>query len=361
MSSKIISLSYPTITSYPGRANLCALLEGEPNSLSWVMENFIQTESLYQHDKENFDVDFFNIPQINYISHTAVEPQMALCPLISYNALKRWYIKKHYKDYTKCIKEWLNNEYCVNLIGDIFYIPCYKSQKHFAHQMLVFGYDDINQIFHIADFFENWKYMFSTCTYSELEEAICSIDRMTSDDPALKYLSYFVEDMTDVFFIKKNDNYENKFDIERVKITLVDYLGDTNLCETIYRCTNRWHTNENNERVFGIKHYDNMIQYLQQCEEINKVAYNFRAFHVVSDHKVALLHRIKYLLQNEYLNDWQMLTYFENVSSICTQIRNKIIKDSVTNQVTKCSKIIDDIIGVKELETQLLRNILCNI
>lgn len=42
-----LSIQNPAITSYPGRAYIFAVFQGNPYINPWLMENFIQTESLF--------------------------------------------------------------------------------------------------------------------------------------------------------------------------------------------------------------------------------------------------------------------------------------------------------------------------
>lgn len=338
----ILPTNYPIVTSYPGRANLFAIEQQFPNLSVWMMERFIDTESLFEPESFKFDIDFFVAPQIRFESNFALEAQNAFCPYIENMSIKTEIIG--YNNIVNFIKKCLEEKYYIVLDINTKYILSYD--RTFLHNLFIYGFDDDNDIFYIADFFENGHYDFKTCSYEEVKKGAEHFD-----DLVYLYDNPFGKSMVSLLRVK---NYiDHKFSINEFVNNLDEYLGITNNFSNIYKATNYYNKNEN--RVFGNRHYNNMIKFIELCYENDNWIDNKRAFQVFYEHKKALLKRIEYLNKN-IIDCSKELEKMEDIVQNAMNIRNIYLKMIIRKNVSyeNYLQIITRINDIRECEKSVL-------
>lgn len=70
------------------------------------------------------------------------------------------------------IKLCINNNSYIYLVLNLSNI---LNQPHFYHDLLIYGYDDINQEIYLADFVFQMKYSFETISYIQFINAYLSL------------------------------------------------------------------------------------------------------------------------------------------------------------------------------------------
>ena len=342
---KLLQIAYPTITSYPGRANFYAITETDNRIFPWLMERYIQTESLFNPNTLECDIDFFLPPQFQYSSHTALESQNTFCPLvenysffidfIDYDAIIDYIIKS------------IDNGYYVTLFVNTQYISVYKSGSAILHNIFIYGYDTDKQILYIADFFISYKYSFQNCTFCELINSI----KHYNDLLYLYDNSYCNKSILSLIKIK--DNVNHIFSVKTFNKNLREYLGLDNNYKKIYNLTNTYNTHENKYRAFGNLHYNNLIDYLTLCKEKNIRINNHRVFHIFFDHKTALLQRLNFINKNLF-SCCNTIENFNNIVKEAQLIRNIILKHSFTGNMSVLSELITKLSLMKISEQDIL-------
>lgn len=138
----VLPISYPTITSYPGRANIYAISEENSFIKPWLMENYIQTESLYMENRMECDIDFYIPPQVLFRGNTALESQYIFNPYLEVMSIKSKMICL--KNIVCFIKENITRGYYINLDINTKYISLYTLKA--LHTIFIYGFDDEKNI-----------------------------------------------------------------------------------------------------------------------------------------------------------------------------------------------------------------------
>lgn len=338
----ILPINYPIATSYPGRANLFAIEEEYPNLSAWMMERFINTESLFEPKNFEFDIDFFVIPQIRYSSNFALEAQNSFCPYIENMSIKSEIIG--YNKVIQFIKKCIVDKYYVIIDINTKYIHSYTDT--FLHNMFIYGFDDEKKIFYIADFFENEHYNFKTCSYKEVKQGIEHFD-----DLVYIYDNPFGKSMLSLLRVKTYADHS--FNINEFRNNLNEYLGITNNFYNIYKSTNYYNKDEN--RIFGIRHYDNLLKFISLCYESNNWIDNKRALQVFYEHKKVMLKRIEYLNKNVF-DCLRELNEMQDIVNRALYIRNTYLKIIVKKNISfeNYIQIIDRVNSIRDYEKTVL-------
>lgn len=336
--SKILPITYPSITSYPGRANVYAISENNSSIRPWLMEHYIQTESLYMKGRMECDIDFFIEPTIIYRNNTALEAQYVFNPYLRIMTMDTVDIGT--KDIISFIVGHLNQGYYISIGINTGYIKAYDHK--ILHPIFIYGYNDKNNELFIADFFRNFKYSFEKCSYFEMKEAI--------DHYAPQMITWAGHpyERSNISLIKIDENFTYPFQIHKFSDMLLEYLCENNKLENIFRFSNGLYE-ETAFRKFGIAHYDNMIEYMNQLIDNQQVIENIRLFHVFYDHKVALRQRIQYLIENKFCSE-KYLDSFYDIERKALILRNLVIKEAIMGKDRNMRKIVNELKELKEKE-----------
>lgn len=336
--SKILPITFPTITSYPGRANVYAISENNPSIRPWLMEHYIQTESLYMKERMECDIDFYIEPTIMYRNNTALEAQYVFNPYLKIMTIDTLEIGT--EDIISFIVKHLEQGYYISIGINTGYIKAYDHRM--LHPIFIYGYDEKSDELFIADFFRNGKYSFEKCSYFEMKEAIDHYDSNMITWSGHPY------ERSNISLIKIDENFIYSFHIQKFVDMLLEYLGKSRKLENIFRFSNRLYE-ETAFRKFGISHYDNMIEYVNQLVDDQEIIKNVRLFHVFYDHKVALRQRIQYLIDNEFCSDEYLDSYYD-IEHKALVLRNLVLKERITGKNENMRKVVNELKILKEKE-----------
>lgn len=337
----ILPISYPSITSFPGRANIYAISEHNPVIRSWIMENYVQTESLYLEDRLVCDIDFFIPPTILYRNHSALEAQYVFNPYLEIMTIDSKTIgEENIPDF---IVSNIDRGYYLNININTSFISAYHRKS--LHPIFVYGYDSGKSIFYVADFFKNGKYSFSECSFFEMENAVKNYNL------SLKSWDGVNSENSLISLVKISEHFIHSFSADRLRTSLLNYLNMSCNMKDIFSETNRF-TEETAYRKFGNLHYDNLQQYICRCIDLGVIIKNFRVFHVFYDHKIALSQRIKYLAEQGYDCKF-LIPQIDDLVRKALIIRNIIIKESLKQSVN-LQKLIPQLSSMKVEESNIL-------
>lgn len=317
MSKQVLPIKYPLITSLPAFANINAILSVHDEIYDpWFCQNYVQLVGWS--DPEMY-IQFFNPLFRKHYN------------LFDLHHIPKNIVEKWCRSFLELIFDELDNNRYIYISIDKFYIPAYHTKFHAPHDMLIYGYDRNDGIFHIADFFTS-KYEFSSATFEEVEKAFTS---------SYSEGEWFKGIQTLEFNNKKAFSLEIKILIKH----LTDYLEmnksslDYVLVEESGSDTDYW----------GIGVYQLLI------DSLNTNNTNFtvlRSAHLLLDHKSAMLKRIQYLSQIGCISDPDSYyDQFERIKERMLIIRNLIIKQRIQPRDTfliSISKYIEENIREEE-------------
>lgn len=336
---KVLSVSYPPITSYQHHANLLSILSYNPDNMAWFYNYYFQ---LVMRKDLNDRMDF----NISY----SIIPFLKNCPLITYNGLSRLLIKKKWSDIKEFLIDSINCGYYIYLVVDQYYIPEYEynyNVRHIPHDLMIYGYDQNKQIFYVADFFKSRKYGYATATFSEIEQAYIAVDGMDGMDW-----------MDGVIMLKENKSYQHNFSITILKNYISDYIKSENSNQRTL-LINTWLNDK--DFAFGLQVYTTLEKNLKnRIDKVKNVA--IQPFHLLWDHKRINLLLLEYLYKKGYVNNVDYFyDIFKEIERSTLILRNLILKYNITKKKDIAYKAISLLRNISKKEEYVLKDFVKNI
>ena len=117
--------------------------------------------------------------------------------------------------------------------------------------------------------------------------------------------------------------------------------------------------NRFSDTTFGVEVYDRALERIEKQMAKDEPDFDIRALHIMYDHKVLMLERIKYLMANGYLNyDEDLIKSYEEVVKNILAARNLLIKISISEDVSEASRFKTYFNLAKEKEVAVLLEVL---
>lgn len=338
---KILPYKYPEITSWTWTAGNFAILGNYSNATAWLYSNFAQLFC------ERYDkwVSVHYIPHLDVFSNN---------PFFQSSLLSRELIFELNIDIISFVKK------CIELN---YYIYCkvdeggMRGKNRFLHELMVFGYDDASETLQIADFtFSNsQKYMFSSTTYEKFRKAYESV--MLEED-----------DMQDgiggdggILIFKVNDEYEYEFNQQLLITSLKDYLNGTDSGSN-YRTYDLNKASSFSKGLrdvcYGINIYKEIMRYYKEVATGSNKFY-IQPLHVLYDHKVLMVDRIKYLREQKNIDISKSVTEdFLKLMKKVEIIRNMGVKYWINKDTKILEKIVKNLDAIMEEDKKVTKRFL---
>lgn len=173
----------------------------------------------------------------------------------------------------------------VQVCVDEFEIPGKAAfqKRHLLHELFVFGFDDARAVVETLGFQNSGDFGSLEIACDNLQRAFCAGAKNNEYDP----------DGLRLFSVDEAVSYA--FDIQAVLEGLEDYVLSQNTSERFRLLA------EPIDGVFGFATYRCLIEACSQLFS-NPNWYDIRPLHILWEHKVCMLARIRYLEREEYLN-----------------------------------------------------------
>lgn len=268
---KKLPFRYPPITSYISVAHILSPLWPYKNVIMpWFCQQYIQLVSTKGYG------DFYDCVTDNRLSFPID------CPFFEFQLLDKRNMYPYPEKFSEFLEyHILNNNYVIASIDDYYVNSGWNyRKKHFSHLALIYGCDTTEKKFLVADFFGN-KYTQAEIEYKYIDEGDNS---MPTD------LARWYNEITIFKFIKRHEPFPLK--IELIKLLLSDYINSR---DSFYKLN--YSRYQYGKYYYGLAYYDNLIETLNQDKNID-----IRLFHLLYDHKVAMLLRLDYLYKNSCLD-----------------------------------------------------------
>ena len=116
--------------------------------------------------------------------------------------------------------------------------------------------------------------------------------------------------------------------------------------------------NRFSDTVFGVDVYDAVLKQIGKQLSADDPDFDIRALHILYDHKVLMMERLKYMMDHGYLefNDDILNGYMEVENTMLTA-RNLLIKTSITGNVDCMDRFEKYLMGAKEKEIEILSKV----
>lgn len=322
MFNKIMPLKYPYITHKPTIAYLLSILGTNPQTEGWVISNYAN----------------FYINKTGKADFWGKDNLFNNCPWIFHDSISRELLISNSIDIIDFCKSNLKLNYYLYFMINEKYIKVYNNQQNFTHNILIYGLDDKNKKVHIADFFVDGKYSFTTCSYDELIKSF--------NDSFLDNTGYYEAIRTiklkDILFVLEPNS---------IKKSIEEYISSENLFLKYNKVPfeESLELNKNNQYIyfsnnylennyfFGLEFYKQL--YLLFKEEKYR---DVRAFHLIYDKMVLMNIRLGYLKAHNLISSYEKLSILskENVSE-ALMLRNMLIKSNINGSSNLNNRILD--------------------
>ena len=338
----VLPVNYPPITSFQGTACLLATIASTNNGLCWFYNSFVQ---------------LYGIRRKNGIT---VSPYFAEewrnCPVVDFQCIFIQFLKKKWESGTQFVVDALDSGWYVYLLLDQYYIPISDLHRtdHWPHETLLYGFDMKRQRFYVADFYVHGRYSFGDISFSEFEAAFQNVDTDQLSGSIYNDLRY------SVYLIRPSD-VAHRFDIELVVALIEDYLlaRDTVKAIPLVHRDVRWpNPLERGAVVYGLNNFELMEHYL--CESVRrKWSPDVRPFHIMLDHKTAMIGRLTYMMKAGYLDDSaQWLDRYSSIARSALTIRNMLLKYRLTNDERSIWRMIKLLSDLRDFEAETMAALL---
>ncbi len=324
---------------------LCAILSDD-RAYPWFYQHFIQLYTL---------TDEMGNLWADYLEERDFYKDMAESVIYDYKALS------NEKDILGFIINKINMGYYVIIFIDEYYLPRKPSymSDHFMHQLMIYGYNNVTQIFKTIAFDENKEFRTDDYSYEQIEQAY-HVGKNYYDSSPVWVLNETVE------IIRLKDITKSyRFDMDLFLKDLNIYLSGQGEYSKIR--PNNLKTN-GSQASFNFKIFDELDLHLNDLIK-GKYTMDFRYMHLLYEHKYVMLKRLEYIaLSHKSKERLQFLLqqYKDWVVIRTLRARNLYIKHMVmkendrynSNYIIKTLlEIIDYIRLAKAKEKDILTNI----
>lgn len=283
-----LPFSPPLINCWSYQGALMGILQSSPQCTNWIFSNYIQIFTLVdlETSTREYALDFYwgRGGDWQYFEHKTN-------PWINYYKIPRSILARAWNSPHEFVVSQILEKKYVYLPLNTRYIQ--NHSLNYYHTILIWGFDDIKQIFYCSDNCKNGAYSSFSCNYDELDNAVLSNDNFTD-------LTFRSEDYDVTLFQLRSLNevkqtiysQEITLQLKKIKNDIGDYLsGFPYDCEKQpgYR--------------YGIDCYQSLESYIEAVL-VQHRHIDLRPLSCFIDHKRIMDARVAYLIEQKLLPEY---------------------------------------------------------
>ncbi|MBT2282966.1 hypothetical protein J7E78_05360 [Paenibacillus polymyxa] len=337
MKEKILPIELPIVQTFLSHAYSLAILQNTISYKGWFFTNYMQLYTYYNRKNPlgDYKIDFF--------SCKGKYPDV---PFFEYYKINKEIFVEMKNDIVEFSIQMLDKEYYIESGIDEFYWPNKKSynQKHYHHDNLIFGYNLTNRVFYYLGYDKNMvfgKYSVDFASYTD--------SFIYNKDSNLRMIKSYNRELFDADsrYIY-HDNLD--FDIRKFAQYLSDYINSKNSFIS--------HTGSDFS-IFGINVYYDIMEKIILDRNIGK---DMRLYRLLWEHKVIMLHRLKYLSDVQIISNKDTLCEeFSKLEREFFIVKNMAIKFLVNNNLDLLQSILKKIDTLARADKELCEKLLLSL
>ncbi len=341
---KKLKVTYPTITSWQWHATLFSILSDDENAKKWIYSNYIQLRCY--NIQEIFTGDDMLFADIMPGSSSLKE-----CPYLITSLMTKEQIESYCGNIIDFIIKTIDlNGYVYGVFDEAKILCDTEVDYKFPHELFIYGYNIDEEIFYVGDFTFKDHYSYTTVSFKDVEKGYEVItaqdDHMFKDDYKGTRGLYVI--------LKNSDTPYYEVDIELIKTTLREYLNSMDTKNHFRMMRNRF-----DDTIFGVDVYDRVLSRINSQMSEEEPDFDIRALHLMYDHKVLMLERLKYLMVNDYMEyDKEILDEYKTVVVNMLAARNLLVRISITGDTGAAVRFKKYFNIAKEKEVSILLKVL---
>ena len=330
---KILPLAEPKVTSWAWRADLFSILCNNEETDAWRLSNYILLICMVS-TRTGFYMFDYTPTQDGYMQ----------CPWLDLQIFSRAYLDRHYNYIIDFFIESLEEENYIFAVFDEGVFLNSNGHEKRPHQLLIFGYDRIKEIFYANDF--TFKGYYSTAEISFADAAQAYYNISYDDDMMRMNIGKGIA----LLHFKEKCSYQ--FDKNLVRSQLIKYIGDKDIFMPTHIL--------GESSFYGMSVYDVLYDILGRMK-VESYPLDIRPFHVLYDHKLLMCERINYMLSHQIIS--LSLSIVEDLKCIAEKaliLRNVFLKIKISKQAEQSMfiRLIDGYKWIQEKEHEIITQIL---
>jgi hypothetical protein len=305
--------------------------------LPWFCDHYIQLVV----KSKDYASDWANFYDGIFIAN--IEP-IHSCSFCMYQRVDKTVRNKSFTEFTEFIETQINHGYYIETWLDQYFISCSNcyNKSHFMHSNFIYGYDNDKKVVYVSDFFKHGMYKSEVVSYEEINQSY-TLEYQIGNIPSwflwirlYKYVGYQYKLNKDLLLLGLNNYINCKDSFNRFDNASVTY-------DPVY---------------FGLDYYNLLIEH---CYSV-KYNLDIRAFHVLYDHKIAMLIRLEYLNEERLINNYHKLKQkCENLLNETLKMQNMALKYKVNKNDTILIKIISTCRSLYNMDYDITNELISNI
>ncbi|MEF2246376.1 hypothetical protein [Paenibacillus sp. IITD108] len=328
---RILPVSEPIVSVYPKHSIPLSVLCNHEQTLDWLLSQYIQIK---------VHKNYITSLPTDWCDFYTIDPRFSTSPwlhseCVTRSSIMSWSENDPISFFIKCIDLGMY----ISTRVDEFYINNTKAnlnKYYFPHAILVYGYDENNQLFYISGYDINGKFSKIKVSFANFEQAFLSLN-----NSELEFFSEFTHLMT---FRENIFNY--KLDFNWIYKQMYDYLN----CENTSLRFGGLINTKLEDFYYGLQVYDKVMDYY----EINNNTIDHRPLHLIWEHKKLMIVRLKHMenKQKELKLSDEIMGYYE-LEQIAQITRNLMLKINVTKNLVEIKKINNNLEDMKKIKNNL--------
>ena len=279
---KTLPLGQPAIASFLFHAYPLSILAQEDRYLPWFYSTHIQLFSFPDEELKFFTHPFSTRHEVRHL-------YFQTCPLLDVQSIDREILTASPTEFIRWIKNRIEHGYYVQVDVDFYDLPNrpHYQRCHFIHEILISGFDDVQQVFYASGYDERGNYATAPLSYVIAQKALAwsigtYLQQITDCGQQVPpWFDVAMEDRPRVFLYKYLRGHTTVLDIASITEQIHDYLCGNNTAER-YRALARPRTGG----VWGTNVY-NMLR--EQIRSGERTEFNPTIWRILWEHKRCML------------------------------------------------------------------------